>query len=199
MGFKGFGGPFSYGIAGKKFLGGFEGLKDSLFGTAGSIDALPTMSGEQQDLFSQLLGGLSGPLGQGMGNLSDLLGGGSESFQAPAMRNFQENIIPQIGERFSGLGEGAQGSSAFGQALGGAGAGLAENLAMQGENMKQTGFSQLMQMLGMGVQTPTHQYQQMPGTEGMFSSIMKGLGAGAGQMAGTGGSALLMKALGFGG
>jgi len=172
---------------------------DSLFGTAGSIEALPTMSGQQGDLFSQMLSMMQGQMGQMGTNLSDMLSGNAEAFEKPAMRQFDEQIVPGIAERFSGMGSGSQDSSAFGQQLGGAGAGLAENLAMQREGIKQQGMSQLMQMLGMGVQTPTHEYMQIPGQEGALSHISKGIGSGIGQMGGMAGSAWLMKLLGFGG
>lgn len=171
--------------------------KDALFGTGGEIKALPTMSGQQGDLFSQMLSMMQGQMGQMGTNLSDMLSGNDEAFRNKAMSQFNEEVIPGIGERFSGMGAGAQNSSAFGQQLGQAGAGLSENLAMHQQDMKQQGMSQLMQMLGMGVQTPTHQYMQIPGQEGMMNPLMKGLGSGIGQIGGMGGTMGLLKALGL--
>lgn len=52
---------------------------------------------------------------------------GFAPIQEQQMRNFQQNIIPSIAERFAGAG--ALNSSAFQGALGGAGADLASNLA----------------------------------------------------------------------
>ena len=101
------------------------------------LKKIPTMSKPQEGLQNQILQMLQGQLGQGgsfgqaQNYLQNLLSGSPESmqaFQAPAMRQFNEQIVPGLAERFSGLGAGAQSSSAFQQALGQAGAGLAENL-----------------------------------------------------------------------
>jgi len=177
--------------------------KSALFGKGAEMKAMPTMSPEQQSLFQQLLGGLSGqgagtgPMGQGMSLIQQLLGGGGDVYEKPAMRQFNEQIIPGIAERFTGMGAGAQGSSAFGQQLGQAGAGLAENLAQQRAGLQQQGLSQLMQMLGMGIQTPTFQWQQMPGTQGAIPSLMSALGQGAGMMGGMMGAGWLGNKMGM--
>lgn len=104
-------------------------------------NTVSTFNPEQQQLFSRLMQALSGqnlsvganPLYQSGSNyLQNLLQGGDEAFsafEAPYKRQFNEQTIPGIAERFSGAGAGAQSSSAFQQALGQAGAGLSENLA----------------------------------------------------------------------
>ena len=159
-----------------------------LTGTPGRIQALPNLSPEQQQLFGQLIQALSGGGGQGgqegllsggLQNLQQMLTGDASAFETPAMRQFNEQIVPGIAERFSGMGEGAQQSSAFGQQLGAAGAGLSENLAMQRANMQQQGLQQLMQLLGMGTQSQ-FQYQQIPGQEGFLQPFAKGVGQAAG-------------------
>lgn len=177
-------------------------LKDILFGKGGEYKALPTMGPEQQQLLGQLLGGLQGPLGMGLQNLQSMLGGEAGAYEAPAMRQFQEQILPMIAERFTGAG--AQRSSAFGQQLGQAGAGFAENLAMQRAQLQQQGLSQLSGLLGMGIQTPTFQWGQMPGTEGFLGHLLKGVGGGIGGIGGSWLGGGLMGALtpgvrGFGG
>lgn len=165
------------------------GLMDSLLGTPGRIENVPTMSGEQSQLFAQLLqglggqGGQGGPLQAGLGNLMGLLSGDQsalEAFQAPAIRQFEEQTVPGIAERFSSMGAGAQGSSAFGQQLGAAGAGLAENLSAQRSGLQSQALSQLSSLLGLGVQTPTFQSMQIPGQEGGLSKLFGGLGTGLG-------------------
>ena len=111
----------------------------------------------QQNILQQLLQSLQGqgqgqgsniqqsPLfQQGSGFLQQLLSGSQESsqaFEAPAMRQFNEQIIPGIAERFSGLGAGSQSSSAFQQALGQAGAGLSENLQSLRSGLQMGGLS----------------------------------------------------------
>ena len=148
-------------------------------GTPGRIEALPNLSPEQQELFGQLIQALSGQGGLlegGLQNLQKMLTGDASEFEAPAMRQFNEQIVPGIAERFSGMGEGGQQSSAFGQQLGAAGAGLSENLAMQRANMQQQGLQQLMQMLGLGMQSQ-FQYQQIPGQEGFMQPFAQGVGS----------------------
>ena len=170
-------------------------LKEMLFGKKGKIEALPTLSPEQQQLLGQLLGGLGGPIQSGLGNLQSLLSGDMEAYEAPAMRQFQEQIVPGIAERFTGMGAGAQQSSAFGQQLGAAGAGLAERLAMQRAGLQQQGLGQLQSLLGMGIGTPTYQWMGMPGTQGGLGSLASGFGSSLGMGGGYG----LLKLLGLGG
>ena len=74
----------------------------------------------------------------------------TQEFAAPYMRQFNEQIVPQIAERFSGLG--AQRSSGFQQAMGSAGGDLMErlaalkgNLGLQGSQAG-LGYSQLPMM-----------------------------------------------------
>lgn len=156
-------------------------LKEMLFGKKGKMQALPTLSPEQQQLFGQLLGGLRQPLQTGLGNLGQLLSGEAGAYEAPAMRQFYEQIVPGIAERFTGMGAGAQQSSAFQQALSQAGAGLAERLAMQRAGLQQQGLGQLQSLLGMGIGTPTYQWMGIPGTQGGLSSLLGGAGQALGQ------------------
>ena len=176
------------------------GLGSMFGGTPGRIEALPTMAPEQQALLGQLAGGLGGqggPLAGGLQNLQQMLSGGAGAFEAPAMRQFQEQIVPGIAERFTGMGAGAQQSSAFGQQLGQAGAGLAEQLAMQRSGMQERGMGQLMSLLGLGMGTSPFQYQQIPGQQGALSGLLGGLGRGLGQMGATLGTQWLGKKWGL--
>lgn len=175
------------------------GLSDALFGTSGEIRAMPTMSPQQSRLFRTLLnrlGGQGGMMNEGLDQLQGQLSGSPESlqaFQAPMMRQFNEQIVPGLAERFtSQFGPGAQNSSAFGQQLAGAGSRLQESLSTQKAGLQQQAMSQLFNLFQQGTGTPTFQYQQIPGTEGMFGPLMGGLGQGAGQAFGT---SLMMKLL----
>ncbi len=155
----------------------------SFLGTPGRIEALPSMSQEQMGLLGQLLeglGGQGGALGGGLGNLQQMLSGDASAFEAPAQRQFQEQIVPGIAERFSGMGAGAQQSSAFTQALSQAGAGLSVRLAMQRAGLQQSGMSQLQGLLGLGLGAQPFQYQAIPGQEGGLSKFLGGLGSGIG-------------------
>jgi hypothetical protein len=123
-----------------KGLGGLLDLFGRGRGQPGKFEQVPTVTPEQKQLLNQLIGmlGGEGQLGAGMeeslSQLRELMDPSSEAMQRfadPYMRQFKEETIPGIGERFAGAGAegGALSSSAFGQALGGAGAGLQTQLA----------------------------------------------------------------------
>jgi hypothetical protein len=78
--------------------------------------------------------------------------GAFEDFEAPYMQNFQENIMPDIANRFAGMGTGNSGlsSSGFQQTLAQAGRGLQKDLAQMRGGL---------QMQGLG---PALQYAQQP-------------------------------------
>ncbi len=123
-------------------VGGVLGGLSGLFGGGGKdqdrFDRESTLSPEQEKIFTLIQQYLQGQLG----------GEGQQAFEAPYLRQFQEQTIPGIAETFAGLGAGAQSSSAFQQSLGAAGAGLQENLAAMGATRQQNTIQQLMQMLG---------------------------------------------------
>lgn len=155
-------------------------LADFFLGTPGRFEQLPTVTPEQKGLLDQLLGGLGGqggPLGAGLQNLQQILSGAPgafEAFEAPARTAFQQRTVPGIAERFSGLG--AQRSSAFGQQLGAAGAGLEEQLSAQRAGLQSQALQQLMGLLGQA-QQPQFQTIQLPETQGALPGILSGLGS----------------------
>ena len=172
-------------------------LFDFLFGKKEKTQQLPTINPQQQQLLQQMLRGGGGveqnPIyGQAMSLLQGILSGqdqGGAALEVPAMRQFQEQIIPGIAERFSSLGAGAQSSSAFQQALGGAGSGLAERLAaMRSERQQgalgqalpyaQAPFQQKMGLLGM---SPFENVFR-PATGGLFGALAPALGSAIGTL-----------------
>lgn len=138
------------------------------------------------DFLKQLLGLLGGQgvqgAGQGLQHYMDILGGDTSAFEAPLMRQFNEQIVPGIAERFSSAG--GQRSSAFGQQLGAAGAGLAENLGALRGNLKNQAAGGLLSSLqglgGLGTQN-TFENIFRPGTSGFLGQLGQGLGQGIGQ------------------
>ncbi len=154
-------------------------------GSPRGYDTFSTFSPQQEQAFNQLLSQLSGK-GQGefanqsQSFLQNILGGDTSQFEAPLMRQFQEQTIPGLAERFSGAGAGAQSSSAFQNALGGAGADLAERLgslrgslqlgaAQQGLGQGQQNMNSLQNLLGMS----TRGY--VPQQKGFMESALPGL------------------------
>lgn len=180
--------------------GAMGGAGESLTqpGKAG-YDVFSTLNPQQSSALQQILSSLSGqgavsqsPLYKaGQAHIQNILGGDTGAFEAPLMRQFNEQIIPGLAERFSGAGAGAQSSSAFQQALGGAGSDLAERLGalrgslQQGAATQALGYAQapaeqLQNLLGM--QTQAFAPKQM----GFGQSLGLGLAGGVGQGIGTG-------------
>lgn len=140
--------------------------------------------------------GLDQLLQQGLQGLQQLPSAEFGPIRQMAERQFQEQTIPGIAERFTG--QGAQRSSAFTQALGSAGAGLQERLAglEQEFNMNQRNqqIGLLMNLLGMGL-TPQFQQEFIAGQPGMGAQFAGGLAPGIGQGIGSLGLLKLMKYL----
>jgi len=112
--------------------------------------------------------------------------GAFEDFEAPYRQQFEQETIPGIAERFAGMGSGNQSSSAFRNALGGAGANLSANLANLRSNLQmqtlphalnyaQAPFQNL-QNLGNVALRSTSQTQQ--GSPGFLNPILGALGGG---------------------
>lgn len=166
-------------------------FRDFFLGTPAGFQQVPTGTQGQQDLIQQLIQGLmgggtgGGPLGAGLGNLQGILSGDPkafEAFAAPARRQFQEQTIPGIAERFSG--QGAQSSSAFGQQLGAAGAGLEESLSAQRAALQSQALSQLQGLLGQAGQSQFQTFEQQA-QPGFLQSLLSALGQIGGQVGST--------------
>jgi hypothetical protein len=177
-------------------------FSDWLFGSKDKLKKVPTGTPEQQqfgghDLISMLQQMMNQGGGLNAANQYDqsLLGQGPEAFQnfsEPYLQQFQEQIVPQIAERFAGAG--ALSSSGFGQALGGAGAGLQSQLAQlfsqlqgQASGRQQNQFANLSQ-LGLGYSP--FAYNKQEGSEGfagpLLGSFMDAFGKAGGNMAANG-------------
>jgi len=113
------------------------GIFDWLFGSSSKIQKKPTGTAAQQqfggnDLISLLQSMMGSGGGLNAANQYDksLLQNGNQAFDQfsqPYLQQFNEQMLPQIAERFAGAG--ALSSSGFGQALGGASSGLQSQLA----------------------------------------------------------------------
>jgi hypothetical protein len=129
------------------------GFSDFFLGKPEKTQQFSTLGGDQQQLLQQLISQLTGgPLQQGFGNLSGILSGSPEAFQAyerPAMRQFQEEILPMLAEGFGGMG--AERSSGAQQTFARAGRDLSENLAAQRAQLQQGAMDRVLQALGLGL------------------------------------------------
>lgn len=155
-----------------------------MFGGGGGdkLKKMPTMSPQQEQLFNMLLGGLGGQ-GGGLQNALGLLQGYLDpqsevykGFEEPYMRQFQEETIPMLAERFAGGAQGgALSSSGFGQALGGAGAQLQSNLAGLKSGIQQNALAQLLNLTQLGLSKEPFAYVNKQKGGGGLTSFLGGL------------------------
>ncbi len=137
---------------------------------------------------------------QGQDWLSNLFNdeGFFKAFEAPLQRQFQENTVPELANRFASMGSGGSlGSTAFRNQLAREGSNLHTNIAAMRGGMQQQGvnqglqyaqqpFNNMMQLLGTGL-TPTKN-TYTPANTGLFGGLAAPLAQGAasiwGQQAG---------------
>jgi hypothetical protein len=122
--------------------------------------------------------------------LSDLLSPDSKAakaFEAPYKRQFQEEVVPGIAERFSQMG--GQNSSGFQQTMGQAGERLSENLASmrsglqmqalpQAFAMAQQPYANLMARLGLGMGSNKYTGISQAGQAGFLQNFGQGMASG---------------------
>jgi hypothetical protein len=176
-------------------------LGDFFFGRKGGFEQTPTMNPQQQQLLQQLLGGLQGSSGQGFDFLSSLFGNTGQ-FEAPLMRQFNEQIIPGIAERFSGSAANpriasAQSSSAFTQALGQAGSGLMEQLGALRGGLGMQGLGHLQGLMGQGLGAKSFESMYRPESYGLLGSVLPGLIGSIGSFGSQAGLMALAKKMGI--
>jgi hypothetical protein len=160
------------------------GFNEWLWGAGPKLKKKPTGTPEQMQFGGKdIIQMLQQMMGQGGGlnaaNEYDksLLGQGPEAFNKfsqPYLQQFQEQVLPMIGEQFAGAG--ALSSSGFGQALGGASAGLQSNLAqlfseLQGQAAsRQQGFFSNMSQTGLNYEP--FAYHEKQGYEGFMKPFL---------------------------
>jgi hypothetical protein len=197
----GFGVAGAPGAVAGGIIGGLGGLFSGNKDKNKQISTLtPEQQGYLQNIFQQLQqDGAGQNYGQANDYLSKILGGDQQSFEqfaAPYRTQFQEQTIPRLSERFSGLGGGLGGgvgsSSGFGQAIGGAASQFNSNLAglyaQLQQHAAQQAFGQYNTLAGYGLGTQAFQPAYQPGNLGFggtaLSGIFEGVGKGVGQSAG---------------
>ena len=158
-------------------------FKEALLGSKGKIKKQNLLTPEQQQLMALIQEGLT----SGEGALGDIFGAFDEkSFQKgvsePALKNFQENILPQLQEKFiagnqvagSGMRRGQLKATTDLQSR------LAELMYDAQQNQKQGRLSGLQTLLG----TKGFENIYKPGTTGALQGFAQGAGQGLGQAAG---------------
>lgn len=145
--------------------------------TPGRFEQLTTATPGQQQLQSNVLSQA----------LQALQASGQQPGFTPiaqqARRQFAQQTVPTLAERFTSMGQGSLSSPAFASQLGQAGAGLDTNLAALRSQYQQNQQSQQQSLLNLLLNLamqPQFQYAYQPGQTGaarqFFSSFASGLG-----------------------
>jgi len=169
--------------------GGLLGLLGMGKGSKNKMKPISNFDPMQQALHNQQ--GQALQQGGGYGNLISMLqnmldpdSAYYKDFENAQMNQFNEQILPGIGERFGGgfgSESGALSSSGFGQALGGAAAGLQSNLGMMKQQGVQGALSQLLGQYQQFQNQKPFMYNEKPGSAGLFDSMLPGLASGFGE------------------
>lgn len=138
-------------------------------------------------------GGQLSPMG-GQNYMQDIMG--------QARKQFEQQTVPGIAERFTSMGEGAQSSGAFQGALGQAGVDLEKQLAGLGlqnqQFQQQQGSNMLSSLLGLGGMENVYRPREASGFEQLLPGLLSALARGGGAYA-TGGLSGLGSLFGGGG
>ena len=172
------------------------GIWDFLFGGDDQYTKLDTKTQGQNDFFNDYIqrAQSQGAGGYNLANdyfnqfLGPNQGQAYDKFSQPYLQQFNEQMLPQIAERFAGAG--ALSSSGFGQALGGAASGLQGQLAalfsqLQGKAAQQQ-YGQYNQMAQTGLNYSPFDYRKKPGNSGLFDTLFSGIAGGMGNPIGAG-------------
>jgi hypothetical protein len=175
-----------WGVAGGALLGAASGLFSNVGAKNDALKKNARLSPQQEELENSILKRALGMQQGGGYDLADqyynnILGPNRpqafENFSAPYMTQFQEEILPQIAERYAGAG--ALSSSGFGQAVGGAASGLQAKLAqlfsqLQSEAASQQ-YNQFNQSASLGLNTDPFLYTRNKGTMGFGGTFATGI------------------------
>lgn len=161
-------------------IAGAAGAGSKLFEKKPSMEKFDILDPQQkafQQQILQLLSGQGGQLSGPLGELQKMISGSPEAlkaFEDPLKKQFNEEVVPGLAERFSGAG--AQRSSAFQQALGQAGTDLTTKLGALKGQLQMQGLQNLMPFLQQAFR-PSFGLEQKPGG-GFWSDILGGFAGG---------------------
>lgn len=164
------------------------GFWDFFTGTPEKRENVSTLRPEQEGLYNQLTNagkgrGAGGAFGDSADYYRNLLSDDSadyNAFAAPALRQYNQDIVPGISEQFAGMGAGGLSSSGFRNAQIQGGTDLAERLGSIRAGLRQQGAQGLQNIGQQGLQSYSQNMVTQPGTEGFLSSVAPALGGALG-------------------
>lgn len=168
------------------------GLSDFLFGTPEKRENVSLLRPEQENLYNQLINatqrkGAGGAFGQAADYYRGLLDDQSQdynAFTAPALRQYYQDIVPNISEQFAGMGSGGLSSSGFRNSQTQGAVDLAERLGAIRANLRQQSAQGLQGIGQQGLQSFSQNMVTRPGSEGFLSSVAPAIGGAIGTAVG---------------
>ena len=173
------------GLAPKKWN---KKAKEFIEGTPEKRENVSTLREDQEPLYQQLQNsamgeGAGGAFGDSADYYRDLLSNDSQTFnqmQAPEMRKFNEQIIPDLAEQFAGYGgSGSLQGSGFRNAAVNAGTDLSERLGSIRAQLRQQGAQGLQNIGQQGLQNYSQNMVTEQGTQGLLGMAAPAIGAAA--------------------
>lgn len=163
-----------------------------LFGSPETREQVPTLLPRQKPIFNQLTQaaqqqGAGGAFGDVADYYRGLLNEDNQDISAftnPALRQYNEEIIPGISEQFAGLGSGGLSSSGFRNAQVQGGVDLAERIAQMRAGLRQHGAAGLQNIGQLGLGNYSQNMTTQPGTAGLLAGIAPAAGTAIGAAAG---------------
>jgi hypothetical protein len=175
----------------------FKRLKNIFTGTPEKRENVSTLRPEQEGLYNQAVNAGMGPgAGGAFGNVADYYRNNLSdnpadfnAFAAPALRQYNQDIVPGISEQFAGMGAGGSGlsGSGFQNAQIQGATDLTERLAALRAGIRQSSAQGLQNIGQIGLQPYSQNMVTDPGTEGLFSQAAPLVG---GALSAIGGPAL---------
>jgi hypothetical protein len=161
-------------------------LKEFLFGSPEKRENVSTLRPDQEPLARQAINaGLKKGAGGAFGDTADyfrnLMSDDSEdykAFAAPALRQYNEDIVPGLSEQFAGMGAGGLNSSAFRNAQIQGATDLSERLGSLRANLRMHGAQGLQNIGQQGLQNFSQNMVTQQGSEG-FAAPAIGAAASA--------------------
>ena len=159
--------------------------REFLFGKKGKTGQIQTLTPQQQEFQNQILKSLQQLYPQAFQNLEGILSGSPDAFrafEAPALRQFEQEIVPGILERL-GASAGSHGgfsSSGLSQALSAGARDLSTNLAAQRAGLQNQALSQLGSLGNIGLGQSFIPTYQAP-TPGFLGGLAPAAGQAAAQ------------------
>jgi hypothetical protein len=172
----------------------FKQLGRFFTGSPERRENVSTLRPEQEGLYNQAVNAGMGPGGGGaFGTSADyyrnLLSDNSadyNAFAAPALRQYNQDIVPGISEQFAAMGAGGSGlnSSGFQNAQIQGATDLSERLGALRANLRQSGAQGLANIGQVGLGNYSQNMTTQPGSEGFLSSAAPAIGTAAGSALG---------------